>query len=232
MNENTLITVHAYAGDKHQVESLMPFYLHHEAPVIVMSPDDSRIERVDAAPHVITRYAGKRAYIGQDSLDRQLLHMKIALEHPFDFFLMNDSDSFCISAELPKYLYDESNFFWSNECGDPRTHPTTLPRIAMQPPYWVSRKNLEKMVEAAPRVVINPVTPYIDHFMLQLVYAADIEHRPFTVKEKSTGLAATDPWEQLFLRTRYGGCIFHHPIKRLDIAERLHREYQALKHEQ
>lgn len=225
MNEHTLVTVHGYAGDQHQIEALMPWYVHHECPVIIMSPDDSR---VTIAPH-ICRYAGQRAYIGRESLDRQVLHMKMALQYDFDFYLMNDSDSFCVSPELPRYLYDESHFFWSNECGDPRTHPTLLPRIAMQPPYFVSRKNLEKMVEVAPRVEMHPITPYIDHFMLQLVYAAGLEHRPFTTKEKSTASTETDPWEQLYIRTRHGGCLFHHPIKRREIAERIHQEHLLFK---
>jgi hypothetical protein len=150
MNEGTLITVHGYAGDQHQIEAFMPWYLHHEAPVIVMSPLDSPIRQIASAPTVITRYGGLRAYIGQASLDRQLGFIwRLRSNTSSRYYLLNDSDSFCLSPKLPQYLYDESNFFWSNEVGEPRPHSSPYPKIAMQPPYFVSHSNLEKMVAVA-----------------------------------------------------------------------------------
>jgi hypothetical protein len=228
MNPRTLVSVHCYEGDQHQVKDFLPWYMHHECPVIIMSPEDSP---VIIRPH-ICHHAGRRAYIGQESLDRQRKHLEILLGYPHDFFLLNDSDSFCISPELPKYLYEESQYFWSNECGEPRPHPSPYPKIAMQPPYFVSRRNLERMVRVAPRIAVHPITPYIDWFMLAMVYEAGIEHRPFTCKERSTGSQETDPWEQLYARTRHGGCLFHHPIKHLDIAKRLDEEHRKFKNEQ
>jgi hypothetical protein len=127
-------------------------------------------------------HAGKRAYIGQDSLDRQVYHMMIlrALENPSaDWFLMNDSDSMCLTPEIPRYVYENDRVLWSNEVIDPRTHPTPLPRLALQPPYFCSRNVLTWLINAAPKVTAHPITPYIDHFMLQLCHAAGVSHLPF-----------------------------------------------------
>src|SRR5437899_2767616 len=108
----------------------MPWHLSHECPVIVMSPDNSRIDRLASAPTVITRYAGQRAYIGQESLDRQIEHMRIALAHPYDFFLMNDSDSFCLSPEIPSYVYSD-DYIFANAVGEPRPHASPYPKVAL-----------------------------------------------------------------------------------------------------
>ena len=40
MNPNTRVSVHCYKGDMPQVTGAMPIYLHHECPVVIMSPDD------------------------------------------------------------------------------------------------------------------------------------------------------------------------------------------------
>jgi hypothetical protein len=230
VNENTLITVHGYAGDAHQIEAFMPWYLHHEAPVIVMSPYDAYISKINAAPTVITRSGGFKGYIGQASLDRQRIHLEIALEHKFGFYLLNDSDSLCLSPEIPKYLYEESNFFWSNEVGEPRPHASPYPKIAMQPPYFVSHANLEKMVAVAPKISAHHITPYIDWYMLALVCEAGIEHRSFWDKEVDHGTRhpteeiKQDPWNEMYDRVRNHGRVMVHPIKTLACAQRLAQE--------
>src|SRR6202040_3913014 len=101
MNENTRVVICCYEGDAHQL--CMPGYLQHGCPITVMSPDDSRV----VIPGVDCAHAGKRAYIGQDSLDRQLLHMELMLTYPEDHFLCHDSDSIVLDAKLPDYLYAE-----------------------------------------------------------------------------------------------------------------------------
>lgn len=234
MNEHTLITVCGYTGDQHQIENLTPWYLHHEAPVIVMSPEDSPITKLKAAPTVICRQAGKRAYIGQDSLDRQLLHMKIALQYDFDFFLMHDSDSVCVSPVIPQHMYAE-DFVWSNEVGEDRPHASPYPKIAMQPPYGLSRKNLEKLVAVAPRVLAHPITPYIDWFFVALCSEAGIQHRAWWDKEKDFGtphpteLIAQDPWNEMWDRVRNHGRVMVHPIKTLEWMQRLDTEHKLFK---
>jgi hypothetical protein len=194
-----------------------------------MSPDDSRIERVECAPTVITRYAGQRAYVGQASLDRQIQHMRIALSHPFDFFLMNDSDSFCLSPKIPDYLYTD-DYIFANAVGEPRPHSSPYPKVALQPPYFISRKNLEKLVAVAPRIRAHEITPYIDWAMLAWSQEAGVPFKAFWDYEKDHGTPhptaeiAADPWAEMHDRVRNHGRVMVHPIK--DLARAL-----ALDHE-
>lgn len=205
MNENTLVTVHCYEGDKQQVLNFMPCYLHHECPVIIMSPEDSKVE----VPGIICRHAGRRAYIGQESLDRQRMHLQMALEYPYEYFLLNDSDSFCVSPEIPKFLYEQSDgVVWSGEVTDPREHPSPYPKIAMQPPYFLNRASLVRMLAVAHRVFAHPITPYIDHYMLQLTCEAGLQH-------KSHLVGATESDRLLW-----------HPVKTMEVFNQRRDDYQ------
>lgn len=191
MNQNTRISVHCYEGDAHQVAGLMPVHLSHGCPVSVVSPKDSRAASIPGADMI---YAGHREGStaiggygqtiseGQISFDRQHAQMKILLRYPEKFFLMNDSDSFCLSPELPKYLYDEPDVFWSNLVYDPiphHVHPPGMPRLALQPPYFCSRDILAKLVVAHERAKVCPTMPYIDHYMLQLAVISGVQFKGF-----------------------------------------------------
>lgn len=169
MNPKTLVCVHGYAGDAHQIEALMPMYEHHQCPILILSPEDSPVPAI--GPHH-RRFAGKRAYIGQDSLDRQWLQMKALLSpeyQEFDYFLLNDADSFVLTPELPKYLYEDGDIFYSNQVTDfrlpgqewvnpqnpqerhtwPQDYHAGHPLIAMQPPYFLNRKLLKDLLCAS-----------------------------------------------------------------------------------
>lgn len=223
MNAHTLVTVHCYAGDALRVINNMPCYLHHGAPVIIFSPADAPVEITG----LICRRAGKRAYIGQDSLDRQLLHLKTALEYPFDYFLLNDSDSLCIAPEIPPYLYAEfGSMIWSNEIGEPRPHLSALPKIAMHPPYFLSRASLEKMVASAGRVTMHPITQYIDHYMLQLAYAAGLEHKSFLSKESPAMVKYANSDDAQSNSIRNHGRVMLHPVKTVEFLERWRTDYR------
>ncbi len=180
MNDKTLISVQCYQGDVVRTLGHFTYYMHHEAPVIIISPEDSPV----IIPGLTCRQAhGRSGYIGQESLDRQRSALRILLEYPFDWYLLNDSDSFCVSPEIPRYLYDDPAIMWSNEVVDPRTHPTSLPRLALQAPYFLSRQILERLVAVCDKVQTHPITPYIDHFMLQLAFAAGVRHIHFRGNE-------------------------------------------------
>lgn len=195
MNHGTLIVVCGYAGDRQQIDDLLPVYEHHQRPLLILSPEDSRIENV--GPHMC-KWAGKRAYIGQDSLDRQHLHMKLMLEQPFDWYLINDSDSFCLSPEIPVHYFKTPRTVYSNEVSDfripgqvweptgnkwPEDYHKGFPLIAMQPPYFMSRWALEQLVRFGAGLQADPITPFIDWYMVQCVVAAKVDHKPFQ-----------DPW--------------------------------------
>lgn len=223
MNNGTLVVVCGYAGDAHQIEELLPYYEHHKRPILFLSPEDSRIESVGT--HV-GQFAGKRCYVGQDSLDRQHLHMKAALDLNFDWYLFNDSDSICISPEIPPYLYENEDIVWSNQVDDFREkgYHDPLPHIAMQPPYFMSRKVLTKYVEHGAQVAC-PTTPFIDWYMVQVAYAAGVEHRsfPHTASFVTTNEEALRHMED---KIRDGASMLH-SIKTGDVAKRLWKAYEG-----
>lgn len=176
MNPNTLVSVHCYSGDLHQVEILMPYFQHHECPVAIISPVDSPA----ILPGFDCRQAGLVGYIGQVSLDRQRAQLELLATYPQEWFLANDSDSLCLEAALPKYLFRSKDIFWSNEVLDWRTHPTPYPKLALQPPYFFHRNVLLKML-TVPRekVMAHEITPFIDYYMLQLTEEAGVKHESF-----------------------------------------------------
>jgi hypothetical protein len=189
--QKTVMFTCGYAGDKDQIKVLRPMYEHHKLPLVILSPSDSQIHGI--GPH-ICRHGGKRAYIGQDSLDRQYEHFKIMLDYEFDFVLMNDSDSFVIEPNLPQYLYDNPDTVFSNQVDDfrkpgqiwpgnkepwPDDYHAGYPLIAMQPPYFFSRVALEKIVATCKGIVACPICPFIDWYFVQVVYKAGLKHAPF-----------------------------------------------------
>ena len=149
MNEDTLVSVHCYAGDQHQFKDAMEIHTHHGCPVVVMSPTDSPVNI--SHPGVTNVQAGLVGYTGQVSLTRQLAQMKALLEFPQKFFLLNDADSGIIDPRIPPECYAE-DVVWSNQVFDGvenrEPFPDGWPSVAFQPPYFLHRTSLEKMVAA------------------------------------------------------------------------------------
>jgi hypothetical protein len=174
-NPDTLVVVHCYAGDAEQVVNAMPLFTHHGCPVLVLSPEDAPVE-LDG---IECRQAGKAAYIGQDSLDRQRAHLELLLEYPQRWFLLNDADSFCLSPKIPPYLYSAGDTVFSNEATDPRAPHSPYPSLALQPPYFVTRSAIEQMLAVADRITADEITPFIDWYMLALVSEAGLPHESF-----------------------------------------------------
>lgn len=234
MNENTLVAVSAYAGDQHQVETNLPVYLHHECPVLILSPEDAPITDVKD-PRVCFRQAGKKGWIGTHTLERHLLFLKILLEYPQEFFLFNDADSICISPEIPKYLYAYPEIVWSNEVWDTNPAPSFLPKIALQPPYFLSRKNIEGMIACAGSLPISYYTepespkgwplPFptecIDHYMLQLAcgYGQHSTYRDGASFETASEIGLNEMARRV--RT---GTVMIHQVKTKLVLDRLLRE--------
>lgn len=172
---DTLVVVHCYAGDQHLVEAFLPQYLHHGCDVLLLSPADAPVE-IDR-PGVTCCSAGKAAYFGQASLDRQRRHLELLLETDYTYFLLNDSDSVCLSPELPAYLYEQPEFVWSNEVKEMRPHASPYPKIAFHPPYFLTRTTIERFLTV--NVKAHPITPFIDWYMVALTYESGLEHRAF-----------------------------------------------------
>lgn len=180
MNPDTRIAICCYEGDAHQMN--LPLYTHHECPLTILSPEDSHAD----IPGYDCQFAGLKGYIGQVSLDRQVAHLTKLLSFPENHFMIHDSDSVCLDAELPAYLYAEPNVVWSNQVfdniEDHQLHfPEGWPHVAFQPPYFLSRTTIEKMLAVAqdPRCKASPMMPFIDFFMVQLTMVAGLEWKRF-----------------------------------------------------
>jgi hypothetical protein len=173
-NRETVVAIHCYEGDLHQVQGNLPAYLHHrQSKVAIVSPTDSPVT-VEGVDNI---RAGLVGYTGQISLDRQLAQMKALLAAYPDhgFFLLNDSDSAVLDPVIPAYLYEE-DVVWSNQVFDGvpnrEPFPEGWPTVAFQPPYFLSRNMLERMVAAGdsgdPLVQATGSRPFIDFYMVQL----------------------------------------------------------------
>lgn len=225
MNPNTRVVVHCYEGDAQQVRDTLPVHLSHGCPVTILSPDDSRV--VIEHPGVDCKWGGPRAAvpsgarvlsIGQGSLDRQRKHMEILLTYPENFFLMNDADSICLSPQLPDYLYAEPDVLWSNLVYDPMPkqqvgYPPDFPRLAFQPPYFLSRRTIEALLAVADQVRVNPVMPYIDHYMVQLAVKARHVWKGFPDGRSTPISMAPGDFEYAQVDVRHNGKIFIHSVK-------------------
>jgi hypothetical protein len=219
MNEDTLVAVCCYAGDRQQVLNAMPLYMHHDTPVVVFSPEDSGV--LIPGFKVYNEFVGKACYIGPESWTRQKLHFEALLRHPQNYFLLHDSDSFCLSAKIPRELYRVSkNTLWSNEVTEPRPHASKYPKLAFQPPYFFSREVAERMVLNWDKVGYEIQTPYIDFIMNAVSAEAGVHHRPFTALEHTPlteePCTTKDPWEVLEYRIKFMGSTMMHPIKTMD----------------
>lgn len=232
MNADTTIVVCGYAGDANQIAALMPWYVHHARPVVVMSPEDAKIVpgRLTRRYGVQCRYGGKRAYTGADSLLRQKRHMEMMLEYPTKFFLMNDSDSFCVAAEIPRYVYAEPDVLWSNEVSDDVGHVMppgySYPRLAFQPPYFASREVLKALIAAHEKTGTDYPMQFIDHYMMRLAVNGGIKHKQFhncvsCQTRDANGIA------HMMDSVRRRGSVFIHAVKDLAVAKQITKERAA-----
>jgi hypothetical protein len=203
---------------------LMPYFKHHGCPVMVLSPDDAPITPALVGPELSAgvdfRYVGKRAYIHQLSLDRQLLHLKEMYNDPrnFQWFLANDSDSVVLISELPRYLYSEQDTVWSNRICDRipnrvREPGYVWPELAFQPPYFFSRYALGKIIEAGEIVKADPVTPFIDWCMMAWTVRAGLKHRPFPEGASCGTPPKSDGLAHMTYIVTHEGKFFLHAIK-------------------
>jgi len=192
VNDNTLVAVSGYAGDAHQIENNLPGYLHHNCQVLVLSPEDAPITSMSHSS-VVCRSAGLKGWIGSHTLERQRKFLEILLSFPQEHFLFNDADSVCLSSVIPRYLYDFPDVIWSNQVTDTNPAPSRLPKIAMQPPYFLSRRSIQGMLNCAfnlpvsyygePQAPEGWVLPFptecIDHWMLQAACGSGFQSANF-----------------------------------------------------
>jgi hypothetical protein len=232
-NPETGIFVSAYAGDKLQVESNLPVYLHHGCPVVILSPANAPITSVSDS-RVHCQWFGEAGWAGQQTLMRHKLFLKAMLTFPFKWFLMHDADSVCLSPYLPRYLY-EGRVAWSNEVQDTNTGPSHLDKIAVQPPYFFHREVLEALIATAENpppsyygeVTGDPIpTNCIDHFHWQLTAGCGFPHRNFP-HGASWETTSTVGLEEMARVVRDGGKVMIHQVKTKAVLDRLMSERAA-----
>jgi hypothetical protein len=139
---------------------------------------------------------------------------------------MNDSDSVCLSPKIPDYVYQDPNIVWSNMVDDSGVHPMAerlkvapgypWPQLAFQPPYFMHRTAIEKIVAVADSVKADPRTPFLDWAIMAWTVKAGLAYKGFpdgascaTCPELPAGL---EIMERL---VREEGKIFVHSVKTL-----------------
>lgn len=237
MNENMLVAVSAYAGDKHQVENALPQYLHHGVPVVVFSPEDQPIKSV-SCPEVECRQAGLAGWIGPHTLERQVLFFKLLVDYPQDWFLFNDADSVCLAPQLPEYVFGSTSLFCCNLVTDTNPGPSLLPKLACQPPFFFHRKVLLQMIEGARRgpatsfhgPPVNPdgwpmpfPTNCIDHFLLQIAHSGEVIYRSFL--DGASFETGSEVGRNTMTELARQGFCFLHSIKTKDVLDQVVAAY-------
>lgn len=241
LNPDVLVAVHGYAGDRKQMEELLPVYEHHERPIVFLTPTDSQVHGISMH---ICRTAGRRAYIGQLSWDRQHDQLKLLLEYNHAWYLLNDSDSFVITPKLPDYLFEDENVVYSNQVDDfrkpgetfndrgtivgpwPKDYHAGFPLIAMQPPYFLHRSALEKIVKNSEGLKACPITPFIDWWWVPACHKAHVKHKPF--RHGASCETVTSHGEAVMTQCiRERGATFIHSVKSGAVKDRLMAAYEA-----
>lgn len=234
MNPNTLIVVCAYSGDLDQVRNNMPVYQHHKCPVVVMSPTDAPVTSEWSSVDV--RHVGLKGWIGPQTLIRQKLMMEEMLKFSFEYFFAHDADSLCLSPEIPKYLYDNPEACWANVVTDTNPGESLLPKVALQPPYFFSRRVIEKMVSCfdhLPTSYTSGRTPEgwplpapnncIDHLILQMACGGGVPFLNFHTGASFETNSDHGAEVMAGLVRDYGKTILH-SIKKPEVLTRLSKE--------
>jgi hypothetical protein len=141
------------------VTNNLPYFTHHQRPVLLLSPEDMpvRIEH----PGVTYKSAGEHGWKGPQTIHRQVDHWKLTLEEDFEWVLLNDADSMCITPELPGYLYSEPDTLWCNVlCHEEEHREDDHPNL--NPPYFTHRSVLEKMVDGADALGEIPMDAFLE----------------------------------------------------------------------
>ena len=132
--DDLLVAVLCYSGDVGQVEYQLNWYLHHGAQVLLLSPEDAPA-CIDH-PQIKCASKGVNGWAGRDACLRFREHIRIMLDEPKTWFLVNESDSVCLSAELPEYLFARTDTVWCTKFGSiPEGNYNT-------PPPWFGHRDM------------------------------------------------------------------------------------------
>jgi len=170
---DTLILVQAFAPYAEMVARHLPLWRRHGCRVVISSPRNSfcEISGVECVAH------GEEGHAGPVSLDRWKEILRWLWGQPYEFFLMHESDSVCLSDRIPEYLYDNYDTFFSNELLDNANPPTQQAYCVA--PWFFSRGVLRRVNVASEKAAYRP--PFHgDRWVGQLLEEEGIPHRGFS----------------------------------------------------
>ena len=231
MNEDTLTVVHCYAGDQERVERMLPYWLHHETPILLLSPEDAPVEIKHE--RITCRSAGKAGWKGARTILRQIAHWKITSEFPQTHLFLNDSDTVCLTPELPNYLNDDSIDLWANVIGT--RHPT-IPAYGMnfEPPYYLNQWTLARLIDFAdhlPEEYRGYVTTDVETVEISAFYMTASELLGLRSQRFNDGFRTYPsiedwaPW--VYWEAQNVGARVIHGIKQVETADRLADCYRS-----
>lgn len=173
LQPNTLVVVQAFGPYTDMVRMNLPSWNQHGLPVVITSLGDSpvQVEGIGCYTH------GRNGYVGPVSLDRWRILLRWLLEQPFEFFMMHESDSICLSPSIPRYCYENPDVLWSNEMPENGTPPTQ--QFYCVAPWFMSRRTITRLLETSARSPDRP--PYHgDRWVGQMAEVGGIPHSPFS----------------------------------------------------
>jgi hypothetical protein len=227
VSKDTLVVLHCYAGDEAQVRSMLNIWTHHDLPLLVLSPENAPVT-IDH-PLVMNATAGEAGWKGPHTIKRQIAHWKLAAETGRSWYLLHDSDSVCLSTDIPEYLYSDPNIFWSNVlCHEDQHQDSDQPNF--NPPYFLSRDLLLRLIAVAEDLepgdgflephdwgqAIDGFYTYLIRFVLDAYWASFPD-----------GATTWPPWKADLLRDALHGKRLIHGVKDAGRLEEIRRGYVA-----
>jgi hypothetical protein len=173
VHSDTLVLVQAFAPYRDMVIRHLPYWQNHQCRVVISSPRDSfcDVPGVECVAHGVDEHAGIK------SLDRWKEIMRWLAGQDHAFFLMHESDSICLTGEIPLRYYQQSDTFFSNEAEDNKVPPDQ--KVFCVAPWFFSYAVLRRFNQALEKVAYR--APYHgDRWVGQVLEEGGIRHQSFS----------------------------------------------------
>jgi len=157
--------------------------------VLLLSPVDEPV--YVSHPQVTCRSVGPNDYNGDLSVERYKQQISALADYDVDWFMLNESDSFCLTPNLPDYLYGDPDLVranyanpwnWINTNNDPQPMATLMVHdTAMQAPWWFSRRALLRMIDVMDAAWDGcpPYAKFIDWWFHHAPHLAGLRHESY-----------------------------------------------------
>src|SRR5512138_3800464 len=169
---NLLIPVQGMGRYNEMANMNRKFWYHHWAPIVTLSPTDEPMQ----VPGIVNVSLGREGHTGRASIERWRLMLEWCAEQPFDYFLMHETDSICLTNELPDYLFDNPDTLFSNEM--PENAQPPIQGFYCLAPWFFSRKLIKEIVHYIPKLIFTgPANG--DRWLGQILEQGGFKHAPF-----------------------------------------------------